>query len=96
MDLEKAIIKRFLRKLVNLNIWGGRHTELRNLQKSLPAHLRGSKEAKNAVKELVKRGFIIIKLSTGEKHVSLNSHKSKEVYDFLQEVNNGQESEDSL
>jgi len=85
MDLEKVIMKRFLRKLVNLNIWGGRHTELRNLQKSLPDHLRGSKEAKKAMKELSEKGFIIIKLSTGEKHVSLNSHKQQEIYDFLVE-----------
>ncbi len=85
MDLKKAIMKRFLRKLLNLNIWGGRHTHLKNLQKSLPSHLRGSKEAKKAIKELLKREFIIIKPSTGEKHVSLNSHKQKEIYDFLQE-----------
>ncbi len=85
MELEKAIIKRFLRKLLNLNIWGGRHTELRNLQKSLPDHLRGTKEAKNAIKELVNKEFILIELSTGENHISLNSHKQKEIYDFLQE-----------
>lgn len=85
MNLEKAIMNRFLRKLLNLNIWGGRHTELRNLQKSLPDHLRGTKEAKNAIKELVRREFIIIKLSTGENHISLNSHKQKEIYDFLEE-----------
>jgi hypothetical protein len=64
---------------------GGRHTELKNLQKSLPSHLRGCKEAKKATKELIKRKFIIIKTSTGEKHVSLNSHKRQEIYDFLQD-----------
>lgn len=84
MDLKEAIMKRFLRKLLNLNTWGGRHTELKNLQKSLPDHLRGSKEAKNAVKELINKGYITIKISTGEKHVSLNSHKQKEIYDFLE------------
>ena len=77
------IMKRFLRKLLNLNIWGGRHTELRNLFKALPLHLRGVKEAKNAVRELLRREFIFIKISTGEKHVSLNSHKQKEIYDFV-------------
>ena len=71
MDLQNAIMKRFLRKLVNLNIWGGRHTEVKNLQKALPAHIRGSKETKLAIKELVNRGFMLIKISTGEKHVSL-------------------------
>jgi len=85
MDLEKAIMKRFLRKLVNLNIWGGRHTELKNLQKSLPDHLRGTKEHKKAIKELINKEFLNIKQSTGELHVSLNTHKQKEIFEFLQE-----------
>ena len=86
MELKGAIMRRFFRKLLNLNIWGGRHTELKNLQKALPSHLRGSKESKKAVKELLNRGFLNIKLSTGEKHVSLNSHKQQEIYEFLQEA----------
>ena len=84
MDLKEVIMKRFLRKLINLNIWGGRHTELKNLQKCLPSHLRGSKESKKAMKELLQRQFFILKPSTGEKHVSLNSHKQKEIYSFLE------------
>ncbi len=85
MDLVKAIMKRFLRKLMNLGIWGGRHTELKNLSKALPKHLRGCKETKVAVKELANREFVNIKISTGEKHVSLNSHKLKEISEFLVE-----------
>ena len=85
MDLQTAIMKRFLRKLVNLNIWGGRHTEIKNLQKSLPDHLRGTKEHKNAIKELVNLSFLNVKPSTGELHISLNTHKLKEIYEFLQE-----------
>ena len=76
-------MKRFLRKLLNLNIWGGRHTEIKNLQKALPSHLRGSKEAKRAIKELLKKEFLNIKPSTNERHVSLNSHKQREIYEFL-------------
>ncbi len=85
MDLQTAIMKRFLRKLVNLNIWGGRHTEIRNLQKSLPDHLRGTKEHKQAIKELINKGFLNVKPSTGELHVSLNSHMQKEIFEFLQQ-----------
>jgi hypothetical protein len=85
MDLQAAIMKRFLRKLVNLNIWGGRHTEIKNLQKALPDHLRGTKEHKKAIKELINLGFLNVKPSTGELHVSLNSHKQKEIFEFLQE-----------
>ena len=85
MNLENVIMKRFLRKLINLNIWGGRHTEIRNLQKSLPDHLRGTKEHKKAIKQLIDMGFLNVKPSTGELHVSLNSHKQKEIFEFLQE-----------
>ena len=83
MELKEVIMKRFLRKLINLNIWGGRHTELRNLLKALPRHLRGARETKQAIKELIEREFINIKLSTAEKHRSLNSHKQSEIYDFV-------------
>jgi hypothetical protein len=82
MDKDFIMI-RFLRKLVNLNIWGGRHTELTNLKKALPKHIRGEKITEEAVKELAGRGFITTKQSTGEIHVSLNSSKQQEIYDFI-------------
>lgn len=83
MSLEQDIMKIFLRKLINLNIWGGRHTELKNLTKSLPKHARGGKEVRIAIKELIKKDFLNIKMSTGEYHVSLNSHMQKNIYEFL-------------
>lgn len=85
MDLQNAIMKKTLRKLMNLNIWGGRHTQIKNLQKGLPSQLRGTKEYKKAIKELIKKEFLKIKPSTGEIHVGLNSHKQKEIIEFLEE-----------
>ncbi len=85
MVTKEDIMKRFLRKLVNLNIWGGRHTELTNLRKCLPTHLRGEKIVEKSLDELVKGELITLKLSTGETHVSLNSHKKSEIYYFLKE-----------
>ena len=79
------IMKRFLRKLINLDIWGGRHTELTNLKKSLPKHLRGEKITEEAVKDLIAMEFITTKQSTGEIHISLNSKKQQEIYDFIKE-----------
>ncbi|MBI2655263.1 hypothetical protein HYX06_02455 [Candidatus Woesearchaeota archaeon] len=84
MDKE-FIMKRFLRKLVNLNIWGGRHTELTNLKKAIPKHLRGEKITDESVRELVAMQFITTKQSTGEIHVSLNSAKQQEIYDFIKD-----------
>ncbi len=79
------IMKRFLRKLINLEIWGGRHTELTNLKKCIPKHLRGEKVTSEAIKELVGDGLIIVKQSTGEIHVALNSQKQHEIYEFVKE-----------
>jgi len=79
------IMKRFLRKLINLDIWGGRHTELTNLKKALPKHLRGEKITEDAIKELIAKEFITTKQSTGEIHISLNSKKQQEIYDFVKE-----------
>lgn len=85
MELREVIMRRFLRKLMNLNMWGGKHTEIKNLQKALPDHLRGTKEMKIAIKELIDREFLNVKPSTGELHISLNAHKQREIYDFLKE-----------
>ena len=84
MSLEIFIMKKFLRRLLNLNIWGGRHTEIKHLQQTLPSHLRGTKESKKAIKNLIELEFINVKMSTGEKHVSLNSHKQTEIIKFLE------------
>jgi len=78
-------MKRFLRKLVNLDIWGGRHTELTNLKKAIPKHLRGEKIVDESIKELVAMEFITTKQSTGEMHISLNSKKQQEIYDFVKD-----------
>ena len=78
-------MKRFLRKLVNLDIWGGRHTELTNLKKALPKHIRGKKVVEDAIKELAAMELLTTKQSTGEIHISLNSKKQQEIYDFIKE-----------
>jgi len=69
---KKFIMVRFLRKLINLNIWGGRHTELTNLKKCIPKHLRGQKITEEAIKDLIGLEFLTVKHSTGQMHVSLN------------------------
>lgn len=82
MDKE-LIMKRFLRKLTNLDMWGGKHTELINLKKCITKHLRGTKIANLAIKELVDLEFINLKMSTHEIHLSLNPRKKKEIYELL-------------
>ncbi len=80
---KKFIMIRFLRKLINLNIWGGRHTDLTNLKKCIPKHLRGEKITEEAIKELIDMKFLNIKQSTGQIHVSLNPKKQYEIYEYV-------------
>ena len=80
---KEIIIVRFLRKLINLDMGGGEHTEIKNLLKALPKHLRGEKVTKDAIKELYRLEFLLSKPSTNEIHISLNPRKKKEIEDFL-------------
>jgi len=84
------IMHRILTKLLNKRMWGGKHTEIRNLFKSLPdeycANRKGQKLISKAIKELRNREFLLSKPSTGEEHVSLNPRTIKEIHNFIKEV----------
>ena len=81
-ELKDGIKIRIIRKLIKWKKWGGAHTE--NIFKGLPTHLRGSKEAKQALKELEKVGWIRSYKKTGEIHYSLNSKKTDEILRFYE------------
>ena len=92
MDNVIAIMRLILFKLVRMDKWGGSHTALRNLTKGLPSRYlvthKGKKLIQEATKELNNKGFLIVKPSTGEIHVSLNSSMTKEIKEFLEEFGN--------
>jgi hypothetical protein len=73
MFIRKAILK----KLFKHRYVGGRHTELRNVVKGFPPNL--IKEFKEEVKNLIREGFLLSKISTGEIHVSLNPRMLEEI-----------------
>ena len=82
---KRAVQEKILRKLMSMkpHKWGASHTEEKNLVKSLPSHLRGSKVVEKAIKELHQMEFLIRLKKTGEWHVSLNPRKKQEIYRFL-------------
>ena len=82
---KQTIIRRILKKLVNKHIWQNKHTELKNLIKACPRHIRGEKVTKKAMKELVDLGFLNLKVSTNETHVSLNIKKKREIILFIKQ-----------
>ena len=83
----EGVIFAIISKLIRMRMWGGKHTEMRNLYKGLPENLVSSKQGKKllekAIKELVRREFLITKPSTDEIHVSLNPRYSKEILEFI-------------
>ncbi len=90
MDEKEEIKKRILRDMLTPPRWGGRHTEARNLRKSLPAHISQTKEGQkridDAIKELSNAGWLLAKKSTGQVHVSLNPRMKKEIMEFVNKV----------
>jgi len=82
---KETIQQKILRKLMSMKPakWGKSHTEEKNLIKSLPSHLRGTKITEKAIKELFKLEFLLKSKKTGEWHVSLNPRKKEEIYRFL-------------
>lgn len=84
--MEKLLIQeKIIRKLMAMkpHKWGASHTEEKNLVKSLPKHMRGSKIVEKAIKELHQKEFLLRNKKTGEWYVSLNPRKKKEIYEFL-------------
>lgn len=78
MDFKKVI----LRKLHRQCMIGGKHTAVENLTKGLPKHAIG--EAKKAVTELMKEGFIMRKPTSYGLQVSLNPTKLKEIEKIIE------------
>lgn len=79
--MEKEVIKaNILLKLFRRGKIGGAHTELRNAIKGMK---EDQKQVKKAVEELNKEGFLSAKPSTGEIHVSLNSHRIQEIKEYI-------------
>lgn len=74
---------RIIRKLVQWRKWGGSHTE--NIIGGLPSHLKGERITKIALKELVKNGWLITAMKTGESHYSLNPKKADEILKFYEQ-----------
>ncbi len=77
-DATKEQLKaHILQKLSRHNHWGGKHTALIHVRTALPPKYRSVAEA--LAKELADEGLLTWLKKTGEIHVSLNSHRKKEI-----------------
>lgn len=79
---DEQIAAVILEKLVNKTCWAKGHTPIENTTKGIPSHDRG--RAKEAVEELIKRGWIL-KYPTGHGiDVHLNINCKQEIFEFIQ------------
>lgn len=78
-DLKLTILERLYRA----GYIGGRHTGIENAAKSLPKHEAGG--AKQAVKELIKEGYIVPKPTSYGMHIALNPKRIAEIRKLIGE-----------
>jgi len=55
-----------------------------NIPKYVPSHEKGA--VKNAVKKLIKRGFLLTKKKHYGVHVSINPSKLEEIKEFIEKI----------
>ncbi|HJX05315.1 MAG TPA: hypothetical protein VJ461_01240 [Candidatus Nanoarchaeia archaeon] len=75
--IKEQLEKDLLRKLLHHKIIGEKHTSIDNLPKSFPKHLRGA--VKEATKQLIKKGFLLIKPTNYGLEVSVNPTRLEEI-----------------
>lgn len=82
--INQELQAQLLFKLYRKGKWGGAHTPIKNLFHLLDQS--SIKESKKVLRELINLGWVLIKPSTGEEHISLNPHKNKEIKEFILSV----------
>jgi len=81
---DKENIKKFiLRKLVRKRMWLHKHTNINNLPKGLPDHIRSSGNVKKAIKELLKENLLLPKPTNYGLEISLNIRKKIEIENMI-------------
>jgi len=90
MDYQ-FVKNRILVKLINLRIWGGKHTEIKNLAKGFPDNFLSNKDnqklLQRVIKDMINDELLLTKKSTDEIHISLNPRKSGEIKKFIENAN---------
>ncbi len=80
--MEKEQLKGFIvKKPCHHGYIGGRHTDIQNLQKGLPSHIKG--DIQEAAHELIKEDILIPKQTSYGLHLSLNPRKREEMEKYL-------------
>ena len=81
---DNQLRAQLLFKLYRRGIWGKKHTPIKNLYHLIDQISK--RESEKSIKELNNMGWIQMKKSTGEIHISLNTHKKNEIKNFILDI----------
>lgn len=79
---ESSLKAWILNKLKRHRYIGGKHTDIANISKGAPPKYH--KQIDELVKELIRVGLILTKITSYGKHVSLNPNSLKTINEFIQ------------
>lgn len=71
-------------KLMNRNMWEHKHTSINNISKGLDPQLKGTREMKRAINDMIKEGWLHPKPTHYGLELSLNIKKKKNIEDFIE------------
>ena len=83
-DDEDKIKATILYHLRRKKVIGGVHTPFDTITKGFPSHL--GKNVKKIAEELIKKGYILKKITNYGLHIRLNKDKLKEIEDFIKKI----------
>ena len=78
-DIEKKILEKMLYE----HYIGGKHTSADNIPNGFPKHERG--EVKKALKNLIREGYVIPKITSYGLEVSLDPRRIREIREITRE-----------
>lgn len=83
-DDEDKIKATILYHLRRKKVIGGFHTPFDTVTKGFPSHL--GKDIKKAAEELIRKGYILKKITNYGLHITLNKERITEIEDFIKKV----------
>jgi hypothetical protein len=83
-DTGEILKAQILKKLRRRDYWGGKHTSIDNLQKSVKTHLRWG--VPRIVEDMIKEGLLLHHPTSYGTQVSLNPQRKAEIDKIIKEV----------
>jgi hypothetical protein len=82
--MPSKIEKKILKKMLDYRFIGEKHTSADNIPKGFAKHERG--DVKDALKSLIRHGYVLPKITSYGLEVSLNPRRLTEIFQLLGEL----------